>query len=167
MDKREQFAELFRAEYPGLVRELSLVLGDRLLAEDTAAEAFVALWGKWNLVSGFDRPGAWVRQVSLRKAGRARSRRGRRGLVEASYAPMSDVELPDVDLQRALLQLSTAQRTALVMHHVGGWPAADIAEFLGCAEATVRSHLLRGRQRLLALLDDRNATPEVDDAEPR
>lgn len=45
MDKREGFAALFRAEYPGVVRELSFVLGDRALAEDVAAEAFVDLWG--------------------------------------------------------------------------------------------------------------------------
>ncbi|MFP3900324.1 MAG: PQQ-binding-like beta-propeller repeat protein [Acidimicrobiia bacterium] len=41
MDRGERFAELFRAEYPGLVRELGLILGDRALAEDVAAEGFV------------------------------------------------------------------------------------------------------------------------------
>jgi RNA polymerase sigma-70 factor (ECF subfamily) len=167
MDKREPFAELFRVEYPGLVRELGLILGDRFLAEDVAAEGFVELWRNWEEVSGFDRPGAWVRRVSLRKAGRARWRRGRRRAVEASFSPAPMPANTDIDLVRALRQLSDAQRTAVVMHHLGGWPAADIAEVLGCAEVTVRTHLSRGRQRLARLLENPNARLEVDDAEPR
>jgi RNA polymerase sigma-70 factor, ECF subfamily len=88
MDRGERFAEVFRAEYPGLVRELGLILGDRALAEDVAAEDFVELWRSWDRVSGLDRPGAWVRRVALRKAGRARWRRGperaRGGVFRAS-----------------------------------------------------------------------------------
>jgi RNA polymerase sigma-70 factor, ECF subfamily len=162
MDRGEQFAELFRADYPGLVRELGLILGDRALAEDVASEGFVELWRKWDRVSGLDRPGAWVRRVALRKAGRARWRRGRRGLIEASFEPGSPSAGVDVDLIRALTQLSEAQRTAVVMHHLGGWPTADIAVVLGCAEVTVRSHLSRGRQRLAQLLGNPSAR-EVND----
>jgi RNA polymerase sigma-70 factor (ECF subfamily) len=164
MDKRERFAELFRAEYPGLVRELSLILGDRGLAEDVAAESFVELWRQWAQVSEFDRPGAWVRRVSLHMAGRARWRRKRRAAVEASFSSDPAPDGTDVDLVRALGRLSDAQRTAVVMHHLGGWPTAEIAAVLGCADATVRSHLARGRQRLAALLDDPLARVEVDDA---
>lgn len=166
MDRGERFAEVFRAEYPGLVRELGLILGDRALAEDVAAEGFVELWRSWDRVSGLDRPGAWVRRVALRKAGRARWRRGRRGLVEASFEPPSTSGGGvNVDLIRALGQLSEAQRTAVVMHHFGGWPTADIAVVLGCADVTVRSHLSRGRQRLAQLLGDPNAM-EANDGKP-
>jgi RNA polymerase sigma-70 factor (ECF subfamily) len=166
MDKRERFAELFRAEYPGLVRELGLILGDRRLAEDVAADGFVELWRRWDQVSGFDRPGAWVRRVALRKAGRARWRRGRRRSVEASFTPTSMPEGVDIDVVRAIGRLSEAQRTAVVLHHLAGWPTADIAEVLGCADVTVRSHLSRGRQRLVALLEDPSSGVEVDDAKP-
>jgi RNA polymerase sigma-70 factor (ECF subfamily) len=166
MDKREPFAELFRVEYPGLVRELSLILGDRALAEDVAADGFVELWRNWDRVRGFDRPGAWVRRVALRKAGRARWRRGKRKTVEASFTPAPMPGDSDVDLMRALGQLSEAQRTAVVMHHLGGWPTVDIAKVLGCADVTVRSHLSRGRQRLALLLENPNAELEVNDVEP-
>jgi RNA polymerase sigma-70 factor (ECF subfamily) len=166
MDRRERFAKLFQAEYPGLVRELGLILGDRALAEDVAGDGFVELWRQWDRVSTLDRPGAWVRQVALRKAGRARWRRGRRRHVEASFAsspPSGDGV--DLDLVRALAQLSEAQRTTVVMHHFGGWPTADIAVVLGCADVTVRSHLSRGRQRLAELLGGPNAV-EVNDGKP-
>jgi RNA polymerase sigma-70 factor, ECF subfamily len=167
MDRRERFAELFRAEYPGLVRELGLILGDRALAEDVAADSFVELWRRWDRVGALERPGAWVRRVALRKAGRARWRRGRRGHVEAAAfaASLSSGAGGDLDLVRALAQLSEAQRTTVVMHHLGGWPTADIAVVLGCADVTVRSHLSRGRQRLAELLGDPNAV-EVNDGKP-
>jgi DNA-directed RNA polymerase specialized sigma24 family protein len=87
MDRRERFAELFQAEYPGLMRELGLILGDRALAEDVVADGFVKLWRQWDRVSALYRPGAWVRQVVLRKAGRARRRRGRRRSSDRPHGP--------------------------------------------------------------------------------
>jgi RNA polymerase sigma-70 factor (ECF subfamily) len=166
MDRRERFAELFRAEYPGLVRELGLILGDRALAEDVAADGFVEVWRKWDRVSALDRPGAWVRRVALRKAGRARWRRGRRTQIEAAFesSPLGESGV-DLDLVRALAQLSEAQRTAVVMHHLAGWPTADIAVMLSCADVTVRSHLTRGRRRLAELLGGPNAV-EANDGKP-
>lgn len=165
-DKRHRFAQLFRAEYPGLVRELGLILGDRALAEDVAADGFVEGWRRWDWVSALDRPGAWVRRVALRKAGRARWRRGRRRQLEASFeSPLPSESGVDVDLVRALMQLSEAQRTTVVMHHLGGWPISDIAFVLGCSDVTVRSHLSRGRQRLAQLLGGPRAV-EVNDGKP-
>lgn len=107
-----------------------------------------------------------MRRVALRKAGRARWRRGRRRQVEASFESSSPSESGvDLDLVRALARLSEAQRTTVVMHHLGGWPTGDIAAMLGCADVTVRSHLSRGRQRLAELLGGPNAV-EVNDGKP-
>jgi RNA polymerase sigma-70 factor, ECF subfamily len=165
VDKRAEYSELFRREYPGLIGELTLILGDRGLAEDVAGDAFVDLWRKWHRVSEFDRPGAWVRLVALRKASRARWRRDRRSVLEhesSRHELVSSVSETDVDLLRALDELSPSQRTAVVMHYLGGWPTKDIAEVLGCSEVTVRSHLTRGRQRLAVLLGD-DTDVEVND----
>jgi RNA polymerase sigma-70 factor (ECF subfamily) len=168
MNLQEDFETLFRDEYPSLVRELRLILGDVDLAEEVAAEAFVACWRNWSDVSTFDRPGAWVRKVALRQAGRRRWRRGRRAAVEGSHLGPGVIEQPlDMDLIEALLHLSQPQRVAIVLHHLGGWPAIDIAVVLSCAEPTVRSHLSRGRQRLADLLEPTDDPLEVSDASTR
>ncbi len=86
--------------------------------------------------------------------------------MEASFTATSMPEGVDIDVVRAIGRLSEAQRTAVVLHHLAGWPTADIAEVLGCADVTVRSHLSRGRQRLVALLEDPSSGVEVDDAKP-
>jgi RNA polymerase sigma-70 factor, ECF subfamily len=166
MDRREGFEAMFRTEYPGLLHELALILGDPIEAEDVAADAFTELWRRWTDVKDMDRPGAWVRRVALRKSSRVRWRRGRRNQVEASFSPAASTEGRDLDLEHALAQLSEAQRIAVVMHHIGGWRVSDIAPVLGCTDATVRSHLLRGRQRLAQLLCDEDADEEVRDVKP-
>ncbi len=48
MTERESFEALFRTEYPPLVRELRLIVGDDALAEEVAAEAFIACWRNWS-----------------------------------------------------------------------------------------------------------------------
>lgn len=165
MDDHEQFEALFRDEYPGLVRELRLILQDRAGAEEAAAEAFVVAWQSWAEVVALDKPGAWIRKVALRQAGRQRWRLGRRTAVEASHPTDTGGDEPlDLDLIAALHELSDAQRTAVALRHLGGWSAVDIATILGCPEATVRSHLRRGRLRLAGLLRDPDDEREVSDA---
>jgi len=166
MGERERFEAVFRAEYPGLVRELRLLVQDPALAEEVAAEAFLAAWQSPEDVTVLDRPGAWIRKVALRQAGRARRRRCQRTRVEAAHRTLPHDEAPlDPDLHAALQSLSENQRVAVVLHHLGGWPAADIAEVLDCTEATVRSHLRRGRHRLAALLGEPTDAMGVTDGQ--
>jgi RNA polymerase sigma-70 factor (ECF subfamily) len=61
--------------------------------------------------------------------------------------------LPD-DLET----LPPAQRAALVLVDMEGYPVQEVAEMLGCAEGTVKSRCFRGRARLAALLGDLDPT---------
>jgi RNA polymerase sigma-70 factor (ECF subfamily) len=153
MERDAGFGELFRAEYPALVRELTIVLADRQTAEDVASDAFEQALKQWPTVRTYDRPGAWVRMIAFRIAGRARWRRARGRALEAgaSTEPVTGPG-PDLDLAAALGRLPFTQRAAVVLHHYAGWPAAEIAGVLGCSPSTVRTHLLRGRNRLNELL---------------
>ncbi|GAB3015642.1 RNA polymerase sigma factor SigM [Nocardioides flavus (ex Wang et al. 2016)] len=54
----------------------------------------------------------------------------------------------------ALATLPPEQRAALVLVDMEGYPVAEVAEMLGCAEGTVKSRCSRGRTRLAGLLDD-------------
>jgi RNA polymerase sigma-70 factor (ECF subfamily) len=149
------FNRLFRAEYPGLVRELRVVLGDGQAAEDVAQEAFTQLLGHWAKVSVYDRPGAWVRRVALRLAVRGARRRamGERLLArEAGVIPEVPGPEPDAGLGAALRSLAPMQRAVVVLHYLDDLSCEQVAETLGCRPATVRVHLHRARQRLATLL---------------
>jgi RNA polymerase sigma-70 factor, ECF subfamily len=52
----------------------------------------------------------------------------------------------------ALQQLPAEQRAALVLVDMEGYPVAEVAAILDCAEGTVKSRCARGRARLAVLL---------------
>ena len=60
----------------------------------------------------------------------------------------------------ALQELPAEQRAALVLVDMEGYPVAEVAEMLDCAEGTVKSRCSRGRAKLAVLL-----RPLLDDAD--
>lgn len=55
-------------------------------------------------------------------------------------------------VHRALMQLTPAQRAAVVLVDMQGYSVADAARLLGIAEGTVKSRCARARSRLAVLL---------------
>jgi RNA polymerase sigma-70 factor (ECF subfamily) len=155
-DAGADYDAFFRAEYPRVVRFAQGVLGDRARAEEVAQEALTRLFVRWERVSHYDRPDAWVRRVALRLAVNVARRDRMRALLErrVQAVPVTSpaVALEDTDISSALARLPRAQRVAVVLHYLEDRPVADVAGILGCAEATARVHLFRARQRLGQLL---------------
>jgi RNA polymerase sigma-70 factor, ECF subfamily len=60
------------------------------------------------------------------------------------------VDLPTTDHEfwDAVRGLPDRQAQAIALHYLEDRPVADIAEILGCAPATVKVHLHRGRRAL-------------------
>ena len=86
---------------------------------------------------------------------------GDRGSSYTSTSPVDDPEQAAIadDRRRAVLAalatLPADQRAALVLVDMEGYPVAEVAVMLDCAEGTVKSRCSRGRQRLAGLLRDR------------
>ncbi len=157
-DSEAEFTAFFRAEFSRVVRTVSLLVGDRALAEEIAQEAFVSLYDHWRKVSRYERPEAWVRRVAIRMAGRAgRRERLRRALERrvptAETAPSAPEH--DGDVYRAVRLLPLKQRTAVVLFYFEDRPVAEVADLLGCSPATARVHLHRARGRLADVLGGR------------
>ena len=154
LDTEDDFADLFRAEFPSIVRTASLILGDTDRGNDIAQEAFTRLFLSWKKVSKYDRPGAWLRRVTIRLAGKEARRSSLLGVALRKLPVPVETPAPYSDLQSALHELSHAQRSAVVLHYLDGLPVRDVAEALGCAEATAKVHLHRARKRLAEILGD-------------
>lgn len=148
---RATFDEAFRAEYSGIVRVVTPIVGSTAEAEGLAQDAFVKAYASWGRVGRYDRPGAWVRRVAIRDAVRVAERNGR---LSPALTPDDAVDrvADSVDLQEALKLLPPQQRAAVVLYHLADWPVRDVADALGCKESTVRVHLHRGRVALAKLL---------------
>lgn len=158
MKERDEQAydQLFATEYPRVVRAAFLVTGDRDAAQEIAQDAFGQLFVHWRKVKGYERPGAWVRRVAIRRAVRQRDRRRRVSLTSPDTIDLTesaDPDLPrDLDLLDALGHLSPQQRAAIVLHYYEDQPVRDVAATLRCSEATAKVHLHRGRTRLAGIL---------------
>lgn len=63
-------------------------------------------------------------------------------------------------LDEVLAELSCEQREVLILFHQLDWPISLIAQHLDMPEGTVKSHLHRGRRRMKALLEEREAYAE-------
>ena len=163
-DAGADYDAFFRAEYPRVVRFAQGVLGDRARAEEVAQEALARLFVRWERVSRYDRPDAWVRRVALRLAVNVARRDRMRALlerrVEALPKTSPTVAVEQTDYSAVLARLPRAQRVAVVLHYLEDRPVADVAAVLGCAEATARVHLFRARQRLGQLLNSERAADD-------
>lgn len=152
-----EFTAFFRLEFSRVVRTVSLIVGDRGLAEEVAQEAFVQLFDHWRKVSRYERPDAWVRRVAIRIATRAARRERMRRMLENRFLPVAtapDAVEPDSDVYAAVRRLPMSQRAAVVLFYFEDRPVSDLAPLMGCSPATARVHLHKARRRLAALLSE-------------
>ena len=149
-----EYAWFFRAEFPGVLRTVFLILHDRGRSEDVTQEAFIQLLTHWRKVSRYERPEAWVRRVAIRQAVRMMKRDRMRAELERADVPAPHADLPDVDLARAVQRLPAMQRAAVVLFYFEDRPVAEIVEILGISDGSVKVHLHRARQRLVVLLGE-------------
>jgi RNA polymerase sigma factor (sigma-70 family) len=157
-DAEAEYSWVYQAEYANVARSVFLILHDRQRAEDIAQDAFVQLYAHWRRVSRYERPDAWVRRVAIRMAVRHLKREQRRTTLEGDTDEPTLRGPVDVDLLRAVGELSAAQRVAVVLFYFEDRPIAEIVDLLGSSEGAVKMSLQRARGRLAELLAE-----EVDD----
>jgi RNA polymerase sigma-70 factor, ECF subfamily len=158
------FDDFYRAQHGAVVATVWRVTGDGSSAEDIAQEAFAKALVRWRRVGRFDKPGAWVRRVAIRDAVRAVNRSRRSGPLPAEPPwPAPPVVLDDPELAAAITTLPGNQRAAIVLYYLEDRSTGEVAELLGCGEATVRVHLRRARARLADALAGTHRSLEVPD----
>lgn len=164
------FDAFYRAEYRRVVAIAQSLTGDRAVAEELAQEGFVAAHRRWGRVSGYDRPGDWVRRVVINRAISVHRRRDaeRRALVRVGRRDDAVPAVPDEDawLWDQVRSLPPRQAQAIALVYVEDLPLERVATILGCAETTVKTHLKRGRDTLAVRIREREAAEQVDDVPP-
>jgi RNA polymerase sigma factor (sigma-70 family) len=149
-----EFELLFREEFPAVERTVFLICHDHELARDTTQDAFVQLLRHWKKVSRYERPGAWVRRVAIRLTIQSIRRDRLRSKLEREL-PQVELDGPvDVDLLRAVRTLPPKQRAAVVLFYFDDLPLAEVADVVGCSQATARVHVKQARARLADLLGE-------------
>lgn len=140
-----------------VVRTVASIVGDRVCAEELAQDAFAVMLVRCSRVRRYDRPGAWVRRVAIRDAVRHLRRRQREMPVAEPVPRTSPPVLTSsrrLEIREAFTALTPRQRAAAVLAWVEDRPTTEVADLLGCREATVRVHLYRARAVLADHLGD-------------
>lgn len=128
---------------------------DRRWAEELTQDAFVRAWRRIGSFRGDSRFSTWLYRVAVNVVLDARRRRGRRRdrrvEVEEVDLPAPGAGEPEyrLTLERAVARLPARARTALVLYAVEGYSYEEVAELMGVAVGTVKSHIHRARTRLL------------------
>ena len=150
------FDLFYRRELPAMVALAGAITGSNIVAEDLAQEALVRAYKQWETIGRYDKPGAWLRRVTINLALSNRKRlsaelRAKLRLSNAPTTPPPDRRFDDV--WEAVAKLPGKQRAAVALHYLEDRSVADIANILDCSESTAKVHLHRGRNQLASLLE--------------
>jgi RNA polymerase sigma factor (sigma-70 family) len=132
------------------------LLGNEADADDMAQETFLAAWTHARSFRGEASVRGWLCGIAWRKAkGAQRSwaqQRSRDTAYQEGRSPGSTAPPTMEDrlaVKRALQALPLEQRAAVTLCLVCGFSHSEAAEILGAPLGTVKSHVLRGRERLV------------------
>lgn len=156
------FARLVQ-RHQGAVRGfLRRVLGgSQAEADDVAQEVFLAAWGSLGTLKDPSGVRAWLCGIAWRKA-RDRLRGDRRAMArDAAWLEISErpagVKAEDrMAMEAAMAALAPQERACVVLCLADGWSHVDAARTLGLPLGTVKSHVGRGRAKLLQALGGSN-----------
>lgn len=151
--------EMLVQRYQKYVYNLALsVVGNRDEAFDAAQETFIRAWRSLKDFRGDARFSTWLYRIAYRVSLTAVARK--------RYLPIDDLPEPVCEdananpeeaaekdyrrtlLRRAIMNLSPAYRTALILYHLEDLSYEEIASITGVPIGTVRTHLHRGRNYL-------------------
>lgn len=147
-------AAVFRLYGPELMRFATGLVG-RQDAEDVFSQAMAKVLAapRFAMVSN---PRAYMYRAVFNEANTWRRRMSTRRILEARFTSATTHEdpLPRPEVVRAVLDLSTRQRAAVILTYWADLDPAAVADRLGISEGSVRRHLARARARLRRVLDE-------------
>lgn len=126
-------------------------------ADDLAQEVFLAAWANLGRLRELSGLRAWLLGIAWRKA-QDRIRRGVRTAARETawsqqvVSPLGISAEDRIALAQAMAGLSPVVRACVALCVADGWSHAEAAQALSLPIGTVKSHVARGRARLLAAL---------------
>jgi RNA polymerase sigma-70 factor (sigma-E family) len=153
-DSAAAVAALYQNHAGGLIRLAYLMLGDRAGAEDAVQDAFCGLYRHWDRLTDQDRALAYVRTAVLNACRSALRRRARGRSLDTYQPPTASAEAAVLgreerqEVMRAVRQLPSRQREALVLRYYLDLPEREIARLMGLRPSSVRSATARALKAL-------------------
>ena len=156
----QEFEEIFREHYQLVYRTAYSVTGSRQDAEDVLQTIFVRLLQRELPPDLVKNPKAYLYRAAVNVSLNVlRSRKRQRltaEIVDPLEVPARDVDKPDNEIQRTLLdalaELKPRTVEMLILRYEHDYSDAEIAKMLGKSRGTIAVTLYRARARLRKLL---------------
>ncbi len=143
----EDFAARVIAMQGTLYRVTCALLRDHADREDAVQSAIEKAWRKRSSLREEARLQQWIVRILINECYQILRHQKRISPVEAiPEAPAP--EGSDPDLYRFFASLPDALRLTMVLHYVEGWDVKDVARIQRIPVGTVKSRLMRGREKL-------------------
>ena len=170
-DDRHAFAELVK-RHQSTVRAClrKLTAGNHALADDLAQETFVLAWRNLKSFRQEAKFSTWLYRIAT-NCWLADARKRKEELlgdrtddvvdedgnaamphIDDAHADHARGSALKLDLERAMAVLSDGERAAIVQCYHNDLTHEEAAYVLGCPVGTVKTHVLRGKQKLKAAL---------------
>lgn len=138
----------------GFLRRLA---GNAATAEDLAQDTFLTAWRKIGAYDGRGSFRGWLCRIAYtqflqaRRSSQASQRREDAVMADSdTFIDERGAAEARLDLDRVMAGLSPEQRAAIALCYGEGMSHSEAAEALGLPVGTVKSHVLRGRQKVLS-----------------
>ena len=144
-------------------------VGNHEGAEDITQEAFVRAYHSLSRFRGEAEFSTWLYRIIMNLALNTLKQTKRRARFEVKDVDLDTVRSVEFNpersdmilhIERALHELPTLQRAAVILRHIDGLSTTQVSDILRCSEGTVKTHLFRGLKKLrtkLAFLRDEAA----------
>lgn len=168
-----RFESFFAESLPRVLAQALVISANRHDAEDAVQEAYAEALRRWDRLSRYDEPEAWLHRVVRQRLWKASARWRRLSLatveLEAWRATSGNPE--HVMLVRSVLAavaaLPARQRLMLVMHCLQGMSQREIAEELRVRPNTVAAAIFNARKALRTSLGVVGDSGLLDQLAPR
>ncbi|MCR4780306.1 MAG: sigma-70 family RNA polymerase sigma factor [Ruminiclostridium sp.] len=142
--------------YAGTVYGIALShTGSKADADDVFQETFLAFHSSAKVFHDDEHIKAWLIRTAVNMSRRAVCGKHRRAEELDENMPGGRFEFAadeQNDIADAIRALPEKYRAVIWLHYFEDMPVKDIAKALGARESTIRSQLMRGRERLKELL---------------
>ncbi len=163
-DDRHAFGELVRRHQSAVRACLrKLTSGNHALADDLAQETFLLAYRNLRSFRQQAKFSTWLYRIAynaflaerrkIKESQLPEEEEAEDGALSAdAAAPLSHSVALALDLKRAMAVLSEGERAAIVQCYHNDLSHEEAAYVLGCPVGTVKTHLLRAKQKLKARL---------------
>jgi len=159
------FAHLIERHQQILRAFLRRLCGDWALADDLAQETFLTAWSRLRRLSPGANIGAWLCGIGYNKHLTWRRGERRARTREQVWAAPAAEDYGDAGpegrlaLRATMAELPVEQRACVALCLAADFSHAEAAETLDVPLGTVKSHVARGRARLLSVLGESDGRP--------